>query len=250
MLGSANTQSPGYFSATKHAWPTLLFLLPLLGAYEGGVIWMGGEQSEALRNGADAWLRWALQVFGLKHILLMPMIVLGWLLLRSVLGWGSRPSGNLGIVLGMAVESGIFALGLWSLSRNFGPLLEHFGIPLQVPAQWTANELAMARIITFVGAGIYEEVLFRLLIFSGMVLMLRIIFFPKFLAIPIAAIGSALLFAAAHHIGTYGEPFDRYVFLFRAAAGLYFAFLYQFRGFGVAVGTHAGYDVLVGLQLG
>ena len=35
--------------------------------------------------------------------------------------------------------------------------------------------------------------------------------------------------------------------LFRTLAGLYFAWLYCVRGFGIAVGAHAGYDVLVGL---
>ena len=40
---------------------------------------------------------------------------------------------------------------------------------------------------------------------------------------------------------------NTYVFLFRVLAGLYFASLYQFRGFAVAAGTHACYDVLVGL---
>ena len=34
---------------------------------------------------------------------------------------------------------------------------------------------------------------------------------------------------------------------FRAFAGFYFAGLYHLRGFGIAVGAHAGYDLLVGL---
>ena len=46
---------------------------------------------------------------------------------------------------------------------------------------------------------------------------------------PLAA-ASAALFAAAHHVGPFGEAFDGYVFLFRSLAGLYFALLYQFRG--------------------
>ena len=45
------------------------------------------------------------------------------------------------------------------------------------------------------------------------------------------------------------ETFDAYVFFFRTLAGLYFVLLYQLRGFGVAVGAHAGYDVLVGLLI-
>ena len=58
---------------------------------------------------------------------------------------------------------------------------------------------------------------------------------------------SALLFSAAHHVGPYGEAFNHSVFLFRTLAGLYFALLYQLRGFGIAVGTHTCYDVLVGV---
>src|SRR5205085_538747 len=57
-------------------------------------------------------------------------------------------------------------------------------------------------------------------------------------------------FAVAHHVGPYGEwPIDPVVFAFRAVAGLYFTALYVGRGFGVAVGAHAGYDVLVGVTV-
>jgi hypothetical protein len=38
-------------------------------------------------------------------------------------------------------------------------------------------------------------------------------------------------------------------FVFRTCAGLFFTFLFVARGFGVAVGAHAGYDVLVGVSI-
>ena len=66
----------------------------------------------------------------------------------------------------------------------------------------------------------------------------------------LAAVGSALAFAAAHHVGPHGEPMVAARFLFRTAAGLYFTALYVFRGFGIAVGAHAGYDILVGTSVG
>jgi len=65
----------------------------------------------------------------------------------------------------------------------------------------------------------------------------------------IAEIVSALVFAAAHHLGPDGEPFRLVVFSFRTCAGVYFTWIYQMRGFGIAVGAHASYDVLVGLLL-
>ena len=63
----------------------------------------------------------------------------------------------------------------------------------------------------------------------------------------LAAALSALAFAAAHNVGPHGERFDGPVFLFRAIAGVYLAIVFQMRGFGVAVGAHTGYDLLVGV---
>ncbi len=67
------------------------------------------------------------------------------------------------------------------------------------------------------------------------------------LAVPLAATASALLFSAAHHIGPYGQAYSNYLFLFRLLAGLYFAVLFQFRGFGIAVGAHACYNLMVSI---
>ena len=110
-------------------------------------------------------------------------------------------------------------------------------------------EPALELIVCFLGAGIYEETLFRLLLFSGLLALFTLMDLPVLWSLTLAAAGSALAFAAAHHLGVNGDPFHGYVFAFRAAAGGYFAWLYHTRGFGVAVGAHAGYDVLVGLLL-
>ena len=97
-----------------------------------------------------------------------------------------------------------------------------------------------ARLVSYLGAGIYQEALFRLTLFSGLcIAVLRFTGLPMFVALLIAALASSALFSAAHHIGPYGQPYSNYVFLFRLAAGLYFAFLYQFRGFfGIAESAH------------
>src|SRR5262249_48152598 len=110
--------------------------------------------------------------------------------------------------------------------------------------------LALGQLITFVGAGIYEEMLFRLLLFSAILTGLRKIGVGRLLPVALAALSSALLFSAAHHIGPNGEPLEGYTFLFRTLAGVYFAVVYQLRGFGIAVGGHACYDVIVGIVIG
>jgi membrane protease YdiL (CAAX protease family) len=143
----------------------------------------------------------------------------------------------------MAFESALFAVVLWQFSRNFGPIMDGLGIKLQV----TVRTAPAAQVLTFVGAGIYEEVLFRLGLFGGLVLLLRVVGIPRVAAWALAASAAALAFAAAHHVGPYGEPMRADYFVFRAIAGLYFTALFVARGFGVAVGAHAGYDVLVGV---
>jgi len=235
-----------YLVATRHAWPCLLFLLPLVIAYEAGVFWVGGTQPEALRNGADTWLRWGLDAFGLHQLYWAPLLVIGVFVTMTCLTWRDRPADVAGVCLGMGVESVLFALLLWGLSRGLEPFLEALRGQLSFPASAADGG---AQVVTFVGAGIYEEVLFRLVLYSGLVAVLRLLGAPGLLAMMAAGLLSATLFAAAHHLGPYGEPFEDGVFLFRAVAGIYFASLYQLRGFGIAVGAHACYDVLAGVAL-
>jgi hypothetical protein len=233
----------GYLLATQHPWPCLLFLLPLLLAYEAGVVWFGGPRPEAVRNGADSWLRWGLESFGFPQFYCAPALIIAALLVWSAMRLWSRPDHLVLVWLGMAVESIVFAGGLWLLSRQLGPFLDEWGVHLNMGI----DSKTLARIITFVGAGIYEEAIFRLALFFVLGCLLRLIGIGRLFSALLTTIASAVIFAVAHHIGPYGEPYDGYVFLFRALAGLYFALLYLLRGFGIVVGAHVCYDVLVGV---
>ncbi len=235
-----------YLAATRHPWMCFLFLLPLLLAYEGGLLWLGGDQAARLRNGADAWLRWAFEVFGAGHVLAAPAVVLVVMLVLSWWRWADRPDDPVTTLFGMCFESVLFAVVLWQFSRNFGPIIDGLGIKLQI----TVRTAPAAQILTFIGAGIYEEVLFRLGLFGGLALLLRAVRIPWVVALLIAAGAAAAGFAAAHHVGPYAEPMRADYFVFRTIAGLYFTVLFVGRGFGIAVGAHAGYDVLVGVVVG
>jgi hypothetical protein len=218
----------------------------LLAIYECGVLWLGSAHPEALRNGADTWLRWGLETFGLPQPYWAPVILAVFLALWGWLRWSDRPHDLVSLWVGMTVESAIFAVGLWGISLGLRPFLDHLGVPLSTPTQ---VEPACEQVVCFLGAGIYEEVLFRLLLFTGLVFLLQSAEVPRGLALLLAALTSAATFSAAHHLGPNGEDFDTYVFLFRTVAGLYFTAVYQVRGFGITVGAHAFYDVLVGILL-
>lgn len=236
-----------YFRATCHPWPCLLFLLPLLLAYEGGVLWFGGAKPEVVRTGADTWLRWTFQIVGLDAMYWPPLLVV---LIFIIWNWyrlQDRPQDWIGVWLGMAVESVTFALILVSLGRLQAPLHECVS-PMLAPASNSAPP-RLAAAISFVGAGIYEELLFRLFLYPILLRVIQLAAPPWPMAVGLAMILSALAFASAHHLGPYGEPFQGRIFLFRSLAGIYFAALFQLRGFGVAVGTHACYDVIVGVAM-
>ncbi len=75
---------------------------------------------------------------------------------------------------------------------------------------------------------------------------LRLLMVPSFFACTLAVTASSLLFSLAHHAGAPGEAFTWFAFIFRWLAGVFFAWVFVVRGFGVAVGTHTAYDMLVG----
>jgi hypothetical protein len=247
------TTPVGYMPATRHPWPCLLFIFPLIVIYEAGVLTLGGRNPETIRNGADHWIRSAFGL-GSKLFWLPPALLVIGLVLWTCYRWSDRPRDLMGTLTGMMIESIGFSLGLWSLSRILAPLLLQAGIELSIPAEadpdfasptLAAAEPAMRQVVTYLGAGIYEETVFRLMLFTGIILILRAMEFSGLMAVILAAMASAVVFSLAHHVGPYGQEYSNYLFLFRVAAGLYFAILYQVRGFGVAVGTHACYNVMV-----
>ena len=245
----------GYMPATRHPWPCLLFILPLLCIYETGVLVLGGQNPETIRNGADHWIRSAFGVGSALAWLPPALLVIGFVL-WTWRRWSDRPGDLMGTLTGMMIESIGFSLGLWTLSRILAPLLLQAGIELSTPIEvgpeiesptLAAAEPAMRQVVTYLGAGIYEETVFRLMLFTGIILILRAMEFSGLLAVLFAALASAVVFSLAHHVGPYGQEYSNYLFLFRVVAGLYFAILYQMRGFGVAVGTHACYNVMVSI---
>jgi hypothetical protein len=239
-------RASAYLKATRHPCACLLFVVPLLVAYEWGVVLAGLDQPELLRNGADVWVRQALAAIGLRNLLWAPALLVVVLSIWSFFQRGQRPSDLVGVWIGMTTESVLFATVLWGACYVLGPLLYRLGVHLSLASQ---PEPAMQQLLSFLGAGIYEETLFRLVLFSGLRWLLTQLELPWPGPGVLAAGVSALLFSAAHNVGAYGEQFDPFIFVFRTLAGLYFVALYQCRGFGVAVGAHAGYDVLVGLLL-
>lgn len=106
-----------------------------------------------------------------------------------------------------------------------------------------------ARTVLFIGAGVYEEFLFRFLLIPALIVAFSKGGVPAGRAALLAILWTSMLFSAAHYIGPAGDSFSLFTFLFRFAAGVFFASVFLTRGFGIVVGCHAAYDLLVGLML-
>ncbi len=219
----------GYWVESKRPLASLVFVLPLLIVYEVGVTLLGAHQ-----NGADAVLRQVLELLGFGQHFLLPMLLVG-----ILLGWHYlthepwRISGS--VLSGMAVESVLLAVclrGIFFLQDSLVTL--SLGEKIQDA-------------IGYLGAGIYEELLFRLILLSLLAWGFRRAGMTPRISLIAAAILSSLVFAAAHHVGPSREPWDLFRFTFRFVAGGFFSVLFIYRGFGIAAGCHAAYDILVGV---
>jgi Type II CAAX prenyl endopeptidase Rce1-like len=246
-LPTPPSPSSSYWSATRRPLPSLSLVAPLMLAYELGILWRSGSTSSSVRTGADAWMRHALAALGLTDQwfppLLLVVILLGWQVARPR-DWRFSPS----ILVGMVLESCMLAIALVGISRlidlGFSFLDQHSPPTLALTTSPVRN--ALAPLIGCLGAGVYEETMFRLILVPILFGLLRLLQTPQILASALAVTGSALLFSLAHHAGTPGEPFTWFAFVFRWMAGVFFAWVFVIRGFGIAVGTHTAYDVMVG----
>jgi hypothetical protein len=231
MAPTIRAQTREYWTASRSHRYSLVFAMPLLLLYEllealspvrasGGIV----------RNGADVLLTGVFSwMLGPRGPLVFMALVIGgalWLIVRDRSGGPFRVS-TLGAMLG---ESLVLAL-LFGLV--VGTATVHLVGPLRsLSAGGALNGGPLARLTLSLGAGLYEELLFRV----GL---------SRIVAGTLAVIAGALLFSAFHYVGPFGEPMRLESFVFRTLAGLAFSALYLTRGFGITAWTHALYDVAV-----
>ncbi len=241
----------GYLQATRSPRYSLTFALPLLVLYELLAFSLSGDAVAGMRNGADVLLKSLFVVLGGRTgLTVFALLLLGggaWLALRDA----RRHGGITGRYLaGMAAEAVAYALLLGAVASWLTSWLLPGGIPLMAVVQQGGFErLDLATQLTIsLGAGIYEELLFRVLLVSGLAMLAaRVLGWRAGPAGALAAVLGALVFSAFHYLGPYGDPWEVGSFTFRAVAGLLFSALYLTRGLGITAWAHALYDVFLAL---
>ena len=160
------------------------------------------------------------------------------LVLRRRQQFGSR------LFFPVLLESAIYALTMGSLIIH---VMGFIGIipALALAAAVRPLEQGLAtRLVLSIGAGVHEELVFRLIMLSAVIWLLGVFTAQRWLVVLLAFVFTALIFSAAHHV-VGGEPWHVGVFVYRFFCGLVFAAIFRWRGFAVAVYTHALYDIFV-----
>lgn len=245
----------GYLESSATPLTGFLFALPLFIVYHVGLWWLNTFAGLRWANAVDIAIANVLGRLGIVGpALSFILVVIVFLLMHAMSGksW-SRPSAIVWFL--MVLESLALALPVFLLSRLVEKVRDYLSLSALLSVDGSDGGLSwQANLILSCGAGVYEEFFFRVLMMGGLVLLLDKVFGVKsgwkFI---LAGFIQAVVFSASHHLPGGPEEVTTFsaaksmapVFAFRTAAGIYFAFLYVERGFGIAAGAHAGYDLMV-----
>jgi membrane protease YdiL (CAAX protease family) len=226
---------PTYFQLSRSPHYSLVFAIPLLMAYEGFALFLNHSDLYGIRNSADVFLKLFLAYMGIHGFFGFGAAMVVAIALLRIAGEGPRFAAlRFGVLVWMLAESLVYSLVFGGVVSAITRLLLAQPFPLSRSAQ----------ILISLGAGIYEEFVFRVVLLAALVFLLhRLLHLRQNLAYGVAAIIGAMLFSAFHYVGPFGDPLQLPSFTFRFIAGLVLTGLYLARGYGITAYTHSLYDL-------
>lgn len=223
-----------YLEASQTPLTALLFVLPLLILHEVGVHWYGGVAGGVVEYRITAFtlLMRLFHAFGASGRFLPAMAVVA-VLLSWHIARRDRWVFNIPLLPVMVLESLLWAVPLVGVYFLWSPS----SLSYLATGDWKL----MASL--YLGAGVYEELVFRLAAFAVLsFLVLDVAHFRQNWGVPIVVIGAAGIFSAYHMLGSARFPLPALVFV--ALRGVYYGVIFLERGFGVTVGVHTAYDLI------
>ncbi|MFP4547936.1 MAG: CPBP family intramembrane glutamic endopeptidase [Fidelibacterota bacterium] len=227
-----------YWQESRSPLYSLIFTLPLIIVYEGLLFTMNHSDIAGMRNGADALIRQFFAMFGIYGFYLVGFVILLVLFLIYLFQHKNRKLSNLNkqFFLLMLLESMFYATLLNLVLNKF------LTIPLMNIESLNNREI----IAMSIGAGVYEELVFRIIFLQAIVIISRYLLrLNKVTSVVMGIILSSVIFSGFHYIGPMGDSINIISFTFRFIAGIMLATIYILRGYGIAVYSHALYDLLL-----
>ena len=230
-----------YFLQTRSSFYSFLFTIPLFFIYEVGILFLSKDDILVVRNGADFLMRSILESFGIFGLYGLGAIFLIGFIITYIYFFNDNSNKSIRADYLFIM---IFESVCWALILYF--LLSKFMLALMNPIGKTiAQQVTLA-----VGAGIYEEFLFRVMLISGLTGIIGFVFLWSEKTRKAAAlIIAAGIFSAFHFMGDYGDYFSMELFILRFFAGIVLGILYLSRGFGITAYAHSIYDLIVLIQI-
>ena len=232
--GSRRELPGSYFARSELPLASLVLLLPLLVLYEVGTRQFASDPFAGTEHRIIAfkWMQDFFGFFGANGRYLPALSIVGILLAWHIARndpWKLKT----GTLAGMALEGAFLGLPLLAIGIvGLRYLLAGAG------GDWRGM------IVLSIGAGIYEELVFRLIAFTLLQLLLvDLLDLPKAWAGAFTVLAASVAFSLYHYLGE--RELHLHTFVFRTVAGIYFGIVFLFRGFGITAFSHASYDVCV-----
>ena len=224
-----------YFQQSELPLICLSFLLPMIVLYEIGTYYFASDWARHTETRVLAFnlLRQFLAMFGATGRYL-PCFAVCFILLTWHIARRDRWQIQVGTNFLMCIESALLALPILAIGSIVGRY-----VPLYTPlSSWRGG------VVLALGAGIYEELVFRLIAFTLLnILFIDMLRMDKKWAYLLIVVGASILFAFYHYWSPQSAPFRWSDCIFRTICGAYFGILFLTRGFGITAGTHAIYDI-------
>lgn len=267
----------GYFQRSQQPLQSLIFLLPLIIIYEVGTLMLqhaahaAGQPALTIR--AYSLLNHFFELFGVTGYYLPGIIVIVVLFCWHLASKPGREQWEISPKLYMLMGVECLALSIpllvWGLVffREAASAMTPAAPPdasmmATVGASHLSNFASLMsgiapdaklgqQIILSIGAGIYEELLFRLIAIAILhTIFVDLLALPETWGAAAAVVLSALAFGLYHFTNLNVREWTGYDWarcFFYTCAGVFLAIIYVMRGFGIVAGTHAMYDILMAL---
>jgi membrane protease YdiL (CAAX protease family) len=224
-----------YLTSSKSLHYSLILTLPALAIYEIGILILFRDSFFELRNTGEILLRSFFESLGLTNPLIVSVILMALFIVVMVRGYKieKKPGIHANYIIYMLLESMLWGCFIFISLQLFNKL----------PLQLITMEDKISNINLAIGAGIFEELIFRLVLIGAILIILeRGLSLTPRVAVPSAILLSALVFAAFH---LFMEAFSVSVFSQRVLGGSLLGSIYYARGYGIAVYAHIIYNILI-----
>lgn len=227
----------GWFGVTGLMLPGIILLLTLL-------VWhMLNRQAWQVRA-------WVLPAMAVESIVLAgPLLVLNTVLLQARTPCAESPLASAGAPVDKASEHAPFGLAAApaqaespTFAASDDPLaLDDDALKPRGEREWAPLNV---QLIMALGAAIYEEMFFRLILIAGLTFLAAdVLRVPARWAAPLAVALAASAFALCHFQPIGSDPLGWTKLMMLLAAGVYLSLIYLERGLALAIGCHAAYNL-------